>query len=199
MDGMLMELLARLATQEGNAMLPLLGFCHSYDIDAGEANLRRIRVTYAGNDGRLVVSPLLFRVVMHPGSDPPVPSPGALVLGFWLNAEKTEGVYLGVISNESSNTVTNFDQTKDWFELLPDGVVTIRAKTIRLIAEEGIELRANVESPNHAKITIGGLDAAAGYSGYSSDIVFQDGFGCDLNWRSVYNAVNLDEDPELDA
>lgn len=199
MDGLFMELLVKLATQQDTALFPFLGFCHSTDIDGGEENLRRIRVTYAGVDGRLVVSPLLYRVVPHEGSDPPVPKPGVLVFGLWLNAEKTEGVYLGVISNETSTRVTNFDQTKDWFEVLNDGVVTIRAKTIRLLSEEGIELRANVEAPNHAKIVIGGFDAARGDNGYNSDIVLQDGFGCDLNWRTVYNAVYLDEDPELDA
>jgi len=194
MNDLLMTLLTKLATQQDGAILPLLGFVHSYDIDEGLPDQRRIRVSYVGGDGQLVVSPLLWRVLMHPGSDPPVPTPGAFVFGFWLNAERTEGVYLGVMGNDASVGVSNFDPKRDWFELLPDGVVMIRAKTIRLVTEEGIELMANTEAPNSCKLTIGGFQQGVGYT---SDIVFQDGYGCELYWRDVYNAVNLDENPEL--
>lgn len=193
---LVLNILEKVANQEEPQVFPLVGFCHSYDIDGGEENLRRIRVTYPTESGALAVSPLLFRVSLHPGSDPPVPAIGSCVFGFWLNKEKTEGIYLGVIAAGRGTLVDNFSQTKDWFEICPDGVVTIRAKTIRFVADEGIELMANTEAPNNCRIALGGSTLI---DGPTSDITLQDGFGCEIAFREIYNAVKLDEAPELDA
>lgn len=190
----LIDLLANLQqTTEAQPFNPVItGFCHSYDHSTGEDDQRRIRVNYVAPDGSLTVSPLLYRCSMAPGSDRQVPPIGALVIGLWTRADRSAGVYLGFVQNQP--LVTNFDPQRDWTEVV-DGVLTLRAEKVRILAEDGIELIAGVDRPNYSHIRVG--DEATGK--FASDVSFRDGFGCEITSRDIYNAVFLDESADLDA
>lgn len=189
----LIDLLANLQqSQDAQPFSPVIvGFCHSYDHSTGEDDQRRIRVNYIAPDGSLTVSPLLYRCAMAPGSDRQVPPLQSLVIGLWTRTDRSAGVYFGFVQNQP--LVTNFNPVTDWTEIV-DGVLTIRADKIRIISESGIELIANVERPNYSHVKIG--DEPTGNN--ASDVTIRDGFGCEMTARGVYNAVFLDELPELD-
>lgn len=187
----ILDLLSDLAQSTEQPNWPVfVGHCHSYDHSSGEENLRRIRMTYVAPDGKLTVSPLLFRCAMSPGTDYPVPTLQSLVVGLWTRPERTAGVYLGFVQNEP--LVTNESQTHDYFELI-EGILTIRARHVRIVTEDGIELMTNVEQPNYSHVEIGGEAT----SDQASHIKFRDGFGCEITIREIFNAVKLDESPDL--
>jgi hypothetical protein len=170
----------------------IVGHVHSYDYSEGLDDQRRLRVKYLAPDGAAVVSPLLYRVTSSLTADPPVPEVGALVIGLWTALDRSAGVYLGTVQNQP--LVTNFDSTQDKTEVVP-GVLTLRARHIRIIAEDGLELFGNITQPNYSSLKIGDEPT----SDRASDIQFRDGFGCEIAVREIFNAVLLDELPELDA
>lgn len=152
-NSLLLDMMATAARQAEDPILPFVGFCHSYDYDEpGEINLRRIKVSYPGPHGGLAVSPLLWRVASHNASDPPVPALGAMVFGFWLKADRSQGVYLGVVQNQQP--ILNDDPIQDWAEIVEGGTLTIRARVIRLLATELIEVSSRVNEEGYSQIAL---------------------------------------------